>query len=298
MSQNEIDFGNSDPSGDQLLDTLLPGFQENFQTTNIGSSRPSYAQIGTIWVDNTTSPWVLKMFMGTDDIVLGNLNPSTLVFTPSDVVGAGALMDNELTSLTGVKTLTVPDNTVITAFAKTLVAAATAAAARAELDVYSKSETDDKVARNILHVQHQEPRGSNGGSANNGVYNLRPLTTVLKNTISGASLDTGDSEITLPAGIYDVTAMSTVYGITGHFLRLYDVDNATQLLRSVNRDERSSTPTAGYAHLRGEIVLASETTLRFDHYTVGAQATTGLGQAVDVVDQVEVYADVIIKKEE
>ena len=84
MAQNDIDFS-IDPSGEQLLDTLLTGMQENILTGNSGSSRPSYAQNGTLWVDKTSSPWVWKMFNGTDDIIIGNIDPTGLDFTPSEI---------------------------------------------------------------------------------------------------------------------------------------------------------------------------------------------------------------------
>lgn len=84
MSQNVVNFS-GDPSGDQLLDTLLTGFQQNFHTNNAGTSRPSYAVAHMTWTDTTSTPWVLKYFDGTDDIVLGTINAITNIFTPSDV---------------------------------------------------------------------------------------------------------------------------------------------------------------------------------------------------------------------
>lgn len=52
----------------------------------------------------------------------------------ANVTAAGALMDSEVTSLSGVKTLTVPDSTTITTFIATLTDDTTAAAARTTLD--------------------------------------------------------------------------------------------------------------------------------------------------------------------
>jgi hypothetical protein len=52
----------------------------------------------------------------------------------ANVTAAGALMDSEVTNLSGIKTLTVPDSTTITTFIATLTDDTTAAAARTTLD--------------------------------------------------------------------------------------------------------------------------------------------------------------------
>lgn len=85
MAQNDVDFS-IDPSGDQLMDDLLEPLQENINSSNSGTSRPSYAIAGTVWIDVTTTPWVWKMFNGTNDVVLGEVDVTLLVFTPSGVV--------------------------------------------------------------------------------------------------------------------------------------------------------------------------------------------------------------------
>jgi len=84
MSQNSVDFS-TDPTGAQLLDTLLTNFQENFHTCNIGTSTPSYAEIGTLWLDNTSSPWQLKIYNGTNNIVIGYVDNINLNFYPSKI---------------------------------------------------------------------------------------------------------------------------------------------------------------------------------------------------------------------
>lgn len=59
----------------------------------------------------------------------------------ANVTAAGALMDSEVTSLSGVKTLTVPDSTTISAFGATLVDDADAATARTTLGLGSAATT-------------------------------------------------------------------------------------------------------------------------------------------------------------
>lgn len=82
MAQNTIDFS-ADMTGVELLDSYLSPLQNNALTSNSGTSRPSYAQAGTVWLDTTTSPWVMKMFNGVSDIVIGSLDGAALTFNPS-----------------------------------------------------------------------------------------------------------------------------------------------------------------------------------------------------------------------
>lgn len=116
MSQNIVDF-TVDPSGDQLLDNLLKPQQDNLLTMNMGTSRPPYAQIGTPWLDNTSTPWIYKIFMGTNDIIMGQVDPTTLKFTPSTVtpgtpiIGAGGTVD--AITATYVPAITLTDLTLV-----------------------------------------------------------------------------------------------------------------------------------------------------------------------------------------
>jgi len=73
--------------------------------------------------------------LSVDGSKLDGIEAGADVTDATNVTAAGALMDSELTSLSGVKTLTVPDNTTISAFGKTLVDDADAAAARTTLGV-------------------------------------------------------------------------------------------------------------------------------------------------------------------
>lgn len=88
MSQNSIDFS-TDMSGVQLLDDQLTPMKQNILTNNSGTSRPSYAVAHTCWTDSTSTPWIVKYFDGTDDIIIGYVNASTNQYTP-----AGLLLNN------------------------------------------------------------------------------------------------------------------------------------------------------------------------------------------------------------
>lgn len=82
---SQYDFGDleSPLTGTALINTHLEPFRDALHSMHKGSSRPSYAVAGMMWVDDNTTPWVLYMFDGSDDISLGTINPTTNVFTPA-----------------------------------------------------------------------------------------------------------------------------------------------------------------------------------------------------------------------
>lgn len=89
MSQS--DFGNleSPLTGTDLINTYLEPWRDALHSQHSGSSRPSYATVGMLWLNTTTTPWVLNIFDGTDDIAIGNVNATTNLFTPAGVTSYG-----------------------------------------------------------------------------------------------------------------------------------------------------------------------------------------------------------------
>lgn len=86
---SQFDFGDlSSPlSGAQLINDNLEPWRDALNSLHSGAARPSYATPGLMWLDNSTTPWTLKMFQGSSDIILGRLDSTTLNFTPSAVDG-------------------------------------------------------------------------------------------------------------------------------------------------------------------------------------------------------------------
>lgn len=82
MSQNVVDYSGN-PKGPGLLDDYLAKDQENYRTSHSGIVRPSYAREGMIWVDKSVSPWLLKIYDGTDDIIIGKVDADANTFVPS-----------------------------------------------------------------------------------------------------------------------------------------------------------------------------------------------------------------------
>ncbi len=63
-----------------------------------GSTAPSYAEAGTMWLDDTATPWLLKMHDGTDWISIGNINATTNEFTSFI---SGAVLGSASTTVEG-----------------------------------------------------------------------------------------------------------------------------------------------------------------------------------------------------
>ena len=81
----------------------------------------------------TTSGTVDGRDIAADGTKLDGIEALADVTDTTNVTAAGAVMDSEVSSLSGIKTLTVPDNTTISAFGATLVDDAAASNARSTL---------------------------------------------------------------------------------------------------------------------------------------------------------------------
>lgn len=86
MSQNNTDYS-SNPTGNELMDNLLAKSKENGLTCNSGVSRPVYAVKGTLWLDTSVTPNLLKQYDGVGDVVLGSIDVTNHAFTPSGIDG-------------------------------------------------------------------------------------------------------------------------------------------------------------------------------------------------------------------
>lgn len=113
MSQS--DFGNleSPLTGTEFINDKLEPWRDALHTTHSGASRPSYVQAGMIWVDTSSTPWKLKLFQGSDDVVIGNIDTSGLKFgvtggtVDGSVIGATTPAAATVTTLTATGTTTL-----------------------------------------------------------------------------------------------------------------------------------------------------------------------------------------------
>lgn len=83
MSQSDPGNMESPLSGASFINDKFEPWRDALYSMHSGSSRPPYAVEGLCWRDTTTTPWIIKMFNGTDDIVMGWVDPTNLEFHPA-----------------------------------------------------------------------------------------------------------------------------------------------------------------------------------------------------------------------
>ena len=59
-----------------------------------GSAVPSYAAAGMIWLDDASTPWILKIYDGTDWITLGDVNAAANTFNPYTGTAASRFLNH------------------------------------------------------------------------------------------------------------------------------------------------------------------------------------------------------------
>lgn len=130
-----IDPTNASEDGTLTLQTMQGGTLTTVmlldQNGDVAIGAGNLSVTGNITVTGTVD----GRDLATDGTKLDGIEAGADVTDTANVTAAGALMDSELTSLSGVKTLTVPDNTTISTFGASLVDDTTAAAARTTLGV-------------------------------------------------------------------------------------------------------------------------------------------------------------------
>lgn len=77
MAQNAIAPLNPTTTSGSALATLLVNAEQGVLSHHSGTSRPSYAVEGTIWIDSTTNPRIVYMYDGANDIPIFRYAAST-----------------------------------------------------------------------------------------------------------------------------------------------------------------------------------------------------------------------------
>lgn len=146
-----------------------------------------------------------------------------------------------------------------------------------------------------LHIQDQVAAETPGGTASAG-WNDRPLTTVLRNEIAGASFTSGSYEIVLPSGTYIVSANAPAFKCDNHRLRFRSSTNVNFLLGPNSYSYSTENPQT-HAFMHGQINVTASTTFRLQHYLQnppGAELAAYAFGSENADGDVGVFADIII----
>jgi hypothetical protein len=126
----------------------------------------------------------------------------------------------------------------------------------------------------IAIFRDEKAMGTNGGSFNTGSWVTRDLN-ISEGDLTGISLST--NQLTLPAGVYYVSAVVPAYAVLGHQARLYNVTDSTASIYSSNQYTRQ---TGGTCSINGFLTIASSKTFRVEHRCEQSQASDGFGRAL------------------
>lgn len=127
-------------------------------------------------------------------------------------------------------------------------------------EIYTEALFRLNPTSELIHFQHREDAGVDGGNAGQQVWVTRPITVLKHDDTGGASLNS--NQMTVPAGTYFVTARAVAHGVNQNKLALYNVTDDTTELFGLNSYAGSSGPVeqAFSALLFGKITLASPKT--------------------------------------
>jgi len=228
---------------------------------------------------------------GTTDLAGGVLNTDLVTNFNADLLdSAHKSIDGTLAANSDVL---VPSQKAVKTYADTALALKANDNAVVKLTGNQEVAGDKTFSGTVLmappfyHVRDQKASGTDGGSAVAGAWTKRTLDTEIVAGIAGASLAT--SQITLPAGTYDIRAVSAFYNTGKTKLRLRTT-GAVTLLTGLNVYLGLDAVST---ELEGRITLAATTVLELQYWASYAQGGQGLGGNV-TSGEVEVYSEVWI----
>jgi hypothetical protein len=144
----------------------------------------------------------------------------------------------------------------------------------------------------ILLVQDFKTPGTNAGTFTSGAERTRDLNTVIKNTISGASL--ASNQITLPAGTFYLQASAPAYKVDFHKALWRNITDGTIIFQGTSELTGSGVDVTTRSYISDSFTIASSKVFELRHYSSATRASDGFGRATNFYT--EVYSDVKIWK--
>lgn len=165
-------------------------------------------------------------------------------------------------------------------------------AANAAIPVYNAANpaTTNPFGTQRLHVREEQAANTAGGTFTSGAWRTRTLNTVVTNQITGASL--GSNQITLPAGTYDIDAVSNGQACNSHKLKLANITDTTDTIIGTTAFTSSADATATPSYVCGRFTIAAQKVFEIQHRST---ATGTWGTAANITVN-EVYTEVVIWK--
>ena len=269
---------------------------EALRSTSIGAAAPASPLAGMQWIDSSVSPWVLRLYDGTDWIAVAAVDPAANTSLPY----AGA----------------VP----MSAVGASVATAADAAAGRAALGATGGGMILDRnsvaigggtidgvdigastpgsavftaVDVQYLHVQDQKAAGLSGGAFTAGAWRTRTLNTVVWNTITGASL--ANDTITLPAGTYYVRASAPAFFVEQNKAQLYNATDGAIVLEGTTEyaPDNPGDTTHSRSIVNGRLTIVGPTNFILRQRCAVTNASNGFGVfsnlATEVYSEIEIW---------
>ncbi|MEL7145692.1 MAG: hypothetical protein AAFO69_04935 [Bacteroidota bacterium] len=231
-----------------------------------GATAPTYASAGMTWLDDTSTPWILKMYDGSDWIPLGSVNASTNQFTPYI---NGAALGNASTSTKG------------------LVERATDTEAANGTDE-ERFITPKQLAANSAGMKLRHTINATSGTTQlqTGIPEVDLIDVVCSNltfsatTTHGIRIGGAGGLVTSSYSTISVNHVDTVSAVTGSFspnISISSVAEQAYRLRRVDADiwqcEGRCTRSEGTAEILGRVDVG-ETLDRIGTLTGGANYST------------------------
>lgn len=148
-----------------------------------------------------------------------------------------------------------------------------------------------------VKISNIQTSGTGGGSSTSGSWQTMPLNNKDSDTSSIATLTS--NQITLPAGIYHVDALSPFFCSTNACaaqLRLFNNTNSTILILGTDSVNQNAVNSVGNSFLKGQFTLSASSVLILQYQVSTSQSTTGLGDPVSF--GTEVYATIEFTKKQ
>lgn len=145
----------------------------------------------------------------------------------------------------------------------------------------------------MLTFQEQQTSGTDGGNFTSGAWRTRDLNTVVFNNIPSASLSS--SQITLPAGTYEVISHCVGNSVNRHTSGLYNITDSAFTLYGSVENTNATTGMASSSIISGAFTISGTKVFELQHRCSDTKNTDGLGKSCNFGIP-EVYSGITIKK--